>query len=369
MSKKSTICIIDDNPFDREIFRRYLLQDGEYEYHLFEEETGESGLERCYEVQPDCVLLDYHLPDINGLEFLSALIEHYDSVPFAVVMLAGMDDDAIAMKAMKKGAQDYLVKDEITAGSLYRSIHQAVERTRMLRTLERQRHNLEQKNEALQAFAYALAHDMRAPLRAINGFAQIILEDYISVLDPNVLHYVEHIVHAGQQMDQFIQDLLQYTRIEHRAPRCRTISLTETIERVLEELDVRIQETQAYLEIAPDFPSVYGDPTLLHQVFVNLLDNALTYTKPEAAPHVMCSWKKVQQYVQIDVVDEGIGIAEKHYEKIFHIFQRLHGEDEYPGTGIGLAIVKKAVEMMDGEVQVQSQAGRGSTFTLKLLVG
>ena len=126
ITKHLTICIIDDNPLDREMFKRYLLQDTDYTYIFFEEETSEQGLALCQNVEPDCILLDYYLPDGDGLEFLTALTDENDSVPFTVVVLAGINDESAALDAMKRGAQDYLVKNEMTAGNLFRAVHQAV---------------------------------------------------------------------------------------------------------------------------------------------------------------------------------------------------------------------------------------------------
>ncbi|HLG77008.1 MAG TPA: response regulator, partial [Ktedonobacteraceae bacterium] len=175
MSEKNPIiCIIDDNLEDRALFRGYLLQDTDYHYSIYEEDTGEKGLALCRAVRPDCILLDYNLPDINGLAFLAALVDEAESVPFAVVMLAGLEEESSALRAVKNGAQDYLVKSEMTPGNLFRSIHSAIERTSIRRIVERQRLDLERKNQETQAFAYALAHDLRAPLRAISSFGQIL---------------------------------------------------------------------------------------------------------------------------------------------------------------------------------------------------
>lgn len=364
--KNPTICIIDDNPEDREVFRRYLLQDTRYRYQFYEEETGEEGLTLCRKIQPDCILLDYKLPDIDGLEFLAGLADNSGSIPFAVIMLAGLGDESIALQAMKSGAQDYLVKDEMTPGNLFRAIHNAIERTTMRRTLEKHQQDLEQKNQEIQAFAYALAHDLRAPLRAITGFSQIVEEDYKNVLDADGRHYVENIVHACSQMDRLIEDLLNYTRIEHRAIRYKPVALGYMIPQIVESLAERINQTRAVILIAEDLPMVYGDSTLINQIFMNLIDNALVYRKPDIQIELSLTWMQEGDFVVVRLADNGIGIDAKHYEKIFSLFQRLHSDDLYPGTGIGLAIVKKASDLLGGQVWVESTLGVGSTFFVKL---
>ncbi|GHO45299.1 hybrid sensor histidine kinase/response regulator [Ktedonospora formicarum] len=364
--KEPIICIIEDNPADRAVFRRYLLQDVDYSYQFYEEETGEGGVELCRKIHPDCVLLDYNLPDMDGLEFLDELIESENTIPYPVIMLTGLGNEAVAVRAMKMGAQDYLVKDEMTPGNLFRAIHSAIERNSLMRTLERQREDLERKNQEIQAFAFALAHDLRTPLRAISGFAQIIEHDYSDKLDASGLRYIHHVVHASAQMDHLIDDLLNYTRIEHRSVHTKPIALDYLFQQVLERLQERVSETGASIILAPDLPYVQGDPTLANQVFVNLLDNALTYHQPEVKPRVEISTRVDGAWITILMKDNGIGIALKHWEKIFNLFQRLHGDDEYAGTGIGLAIVRKAVELMSGQVWVESEVGQGSTFHVKL---
>ncbi|GCE06311.1 hybrid sensor histidine kinase/response regulator [Dictyobacter aurantiacus] len=364
--KNPTICIIDDNPDDRDTFRRYLLQDPLYRYQCYEAETGEDGLLLCRQIQPDCILLDYKLPDIDGLEFLAELVDSSGSVPFAVIILAGLGDEGIALQAMKSGAQDYLVKDEMTPGNLFRAIHHAIERTTMRRALEKHQQDLEQKNQEIQAFAYALAHDLRAPLRAITGFSQIVEQDYHDVLDDSGRHYVENIVHACSQMDRLIDDLLNYTRIEHRALRYKPVALDYLLRQIVKSMETRLQKTGATVTLAEDLPTIYGDSTLINQIFVNLLDNALVYHKPDEVAQVTVSWWEDGEFVVIRLADTGIGIAPKFYEKIFNIFQRLHSEEIYPGTGIGLAIVKKAVDLSGGLVWVESTLGVGSNFFVKL---
>ncbi len=366
IERNPKICLIDDNAEDREVCKRYLAQDTDYTYHIFEADCAKQGLDLCRKIQPDCVLLDDDLPDSRGLDVLSQFAMENGSLISAVIVLVSVEDEAMALDAMKKGAQDYLVKTEMTPGNLFRAIHQSIERTAMRSTVARQQRDLEQRNQALRSFAYALAHDMRAPLRAINGFSQIIVEDYFQTISPEVQHYVTGIVQAGRQMDQIIEGLLHYTRIEHQPVRRRSVELSYLLRQISGELTGRLREMQATLTIAPDLPRVYGDLTLLRQVFTNLISNALIYHRPDLPPQVIIQWQPQDEYALLRVIDNGIGIAPKYTEKIFQLFQRLHGEDEYPGSGIGLAIVKKAVELMDGQIWVESEPGRGSTFLLKL---
>ena len=364
--KEHTIFIIDDSPEDRGVLRGHLLNDAQCTYSIFEEETGEKSLELCKSTKPDCILLDYHLPDMNGLEFLAELADEGGSVQFPVVILTDVSNESIAVQAMQSGAQDYLVKGKITTENLHHAIHNAIERVYMLRTLEAQRHDLEQKNQELQAFAYALAHDLRAPLRAISGFAQIVNQDYQAALDEDGRHYVATIVKACTQMDHLIDDLLKYTRIEHRAVHHQPVALHPLVMQIVDSLSERIAATSASISVLDDLPVVQADRTLISQIFINLLDNALTYHHPTVPPRVTVGCTPTGDAYLICVADNGIGISAENYDRIFHIFQRLHSEEEYSGTGIGLAIVKKSVELLGGQVWVESVVGEGSKFWVKL---
>ncbi len=359
------ILLIDNSPEDRELLRRQLMQDSEYSYHFFEEETGRRGLEMCEVIHPDCILLDYGLPDINGLQFLAELLDGAHTMPFPVVMLT-RGDEAVAMQAMKRGAQDYLVKGKMTPESLHRAVHNAIERVDMLRTMDEQQRDLEKKNQELQAFAYALAHDLRAPLRAIRGFGQILAEGQMERLDEEGQHCVQNILKASIQMDHLIDDLLSYTKIEHRAVRHEQIALDVLVMQIVRSLLARLSDREVEVTVPGNLPVINGDPTLISQIFINLIDNALTYRRPDVKLEVAISCEIEPGAYVIRVRDNGIGIAPRHYEQIFNIFQRLHGEETYPGTGIGLAIVKKSAELMDGEVWVESVEGEGSTFCVRI---
>lgn len=364
--KEGLIFIIDDNPEDRRTLREHLLKDLESSYRIVEEETGERTLALCKQVKPDCILLDYDLPDMNGLEFLAALEDGTGSMPYPVVILTSVSNEPIAIQALQQGAQDYMVKGKITTESLHRAIRNAIERVDMLRTLEAQRKVLELKNQELQAFAYALAHDLRAPLRAISGFAHIVHHDYQSVLDSEGQSYMDTIVKACSQMDHLIDDLLNYTRIEHKAVRYQPVALQSLVNQIIESMAEHINATSASVNIVDALPVVQGDRTLLSQIFINLLENALTYQREGVPPRITIDCQEEAHSYIIGVHDNGIGIAAKDHERIFTIFQRLHSDEEYAGTGIGLAIVKKSVDLMDGQVWVESAEGKGSTFYVRL---
>ncbi|WP_404360270.1 PAS domain S-box protein [Methylotuvimicrobium sp. KM1] len=227
---------------------------------------------------------------------------------------------------------------------------------------------LEQANKELESFSYSVSHDLRAPLRAINGFAQILARRHSNALNDEGRHYLDNVIEAGNRMSQLIEDLLEYSRTGRRAIQMSPIDLSPLLKQLSATFAERMTATQASLEIIEPLASPIGDVTLIGQILSNLLDNALIYRKPDIPPKITISSRNNNGRVIIQVTDNGIGIEPEYYDKIFQVFQRLHSEDEYPGTGIGLAIVAKSARMMGGSVEVESTPGNGSTFSVRLPV-
>ncbi len=230
-----------------------------------------------------------------------------------------------------------------------------------LRALE-----LESVNKELESFSYSVSHDLRAPLRAISGFAEILSQRYKESLDVTGKRYLGNIVEAATHMDRLIKDLLTYARLGRFAIERQMVDLSGVLEWVVQALQNRIQETGATLRIPPRMPVVPASTTLLEQVFLNLIENALKYTRPGIAPIVDVRCKVRKDAVLVTIQDNGEGIPKEYLEKIFRVFQRLHGAEIHPGTGIGLAIVRKSVTLLNGEVWAESKVGQGSTFHLRL---
>ncbi|GAA4446936.1 hypothetical protein GCM10023189_02620 [Nibrella saemangeumensis] len=238
---------------------------------------------------------------------------------------------------------------------------------------------LKQSNEYLQQFAYVASHDLQEPLRKVKSFGDVLMDQYGDVLGETGADLVKRMQNATTRMQSLVRDLLAYSRLSTGANLMAPVSLDTLLKEVLDDLDLTIRQTRAII-IIEFLPVVTGNRAQLTQLFSNLLSNALKFHKPGQRPdivirgqyligHIFTDLKPLaakKRYVQIDVIDNGIGFDEQHSERVFQMFQRLHSVSKYPGTGVGLALCKKITENHGGAIAVRSKAGVGTTFTITL---
>jgi len=255
-------------------------------------------------------------------------------------------------------------------------IFQDITQTRLLQQkTEELVEQLRQSNEYLQQFAYVASHDLQEPLRKVQTFGNLLEAQYGTILDASGKDLLSRMQRASSRMHSFIQDLLAYSRLSAEADYRQPVDLNLVMQDVLADVELRVQQTQAQIHLSP-LPVVEGNRTQLGQLMLNLLSNALKFHRPNQPPRVWISaqfpTENEEQYpldrrrVQLIVRDEGIGMEPRHTDRIFQMFQRLHGLHKYPGTGVGLALCKKIAENHGGTIQVVSQPGQGSTFIVTL---
>ena len=270
------------------------------------------------------------------------------------------------------------------------------------RRVELRTNQLQAANEELESFTYTVAHDLRAPLRGMQGLAEALLEDYRDLLDELGQEYAQQIVNSGQQLEALIQDLLAYSRLSRADLSLQVLELESAVAEAIAMVKADAKSRHAQISVRSPLPAVIAHRLTLVQVIANLLTNAIKFV--EAAPPQVQIWAEelelpqegqtdrdiagelerqtVGQWehsrlltaspllpvalIRLWVEDNGIGIAPEHQQRIFRVFERLHGIESYPGTGIGLAIVKKGVDRMGGQVGVESQLGQGSRFWIQL---
>jgi signal transduction histidine kinase len=225
---------------------------------------------------------------------------------------------------------------------------------------------LKETIESLESFCYTIAHDLRAPLRSLQGFTTALVDDYAPQMDAVGQDFCRRIVGSARHMDQLIQDLLSYGQLMHKDLPIGAVNLELVIEDSLSQLTEEIKSRNAEVEVKHPLPGIRGNTIVLEQVICNLVSNALKFVPSKTQPRIRISTEEKPDKIRICVCDNGIGIPREHHERIFRVFERLHNSTAYPGTGVGLAIVRKGVERMGGIVGLESEPGTGSTFWMEL---
>jgi len=245
------------------------------------------------------------------------------------------------------------------------AIRDVTERVRVEKELEKQTEELRHSNADLEQFAYIASHDLQEPLRSIASFAQLIERRYKGKLDNDADDFIEFIVEGATRMQKLINDLLSYSRISINDKQLNATDCNSVLRDVLRNLELAIEDSDGQISY-DTLPMVAADRSQVVQLFQNLIGNALKFRKADVTPHVKILTAEEGDYIRFTFEDNGIGIGEQYKDRIFTLFQRLHGRNEYDGTGIGLAICKKIVETHGGYISLSSELGKGTTFTFTL---
>ncbi len=231
--------------------------------------------------------------------------------------------------------------------------------------VEKRTSDLRETVQQLETFSYSIVHDMRAPLRSMRSFASFLETEYADKIDEHGRNYLQRIMASALRMDALITDVLTYSRIGAGETTLIRVNLDELVTEIVGQYP-QFQEAHDKIHIERPLPIVRGNPALLTQVISNLLGNALKFVPVGRTPRVTVRAETRSPRIRLWIEDNGIGIAEEHRDKIFGLFQRLHRPDEYAGTGVGLAVVKRAAERMGGSAGVDSDPGIGSRFWIEL---
>ena len=503
MQDATRILLIEDNPGDVRLIRALLRDAGDSRFHLKAVDRLSAGLAQVSDRAFDVVLVDLALPDSSGLDSFQRLYAQAPRAP--IIVLTGLDDESVAARAVREGAQDYLVKGQVDASTLSRAIRYAVERKRAEEALREERdraqgyldvaevmllvvdadervalvnrkgcqtlryeeeeilgqnwfdrfvperlrdevrgvfrrlmagdvepvehhenpvvtkggeeriiawHNalltdeagnvtgtlssaediterkqaeeqlrrhrdqleelvaertaeLTAANRELEAFCYSVSHDLRAPLRSMDGFSQALLEEYGGKLDAQAQDYLQRVRGGSQRMGRLIDDLLDLSRISRQGLRRQPVDLSAMVREIAAGLVQSRPQRQVQFAIA-DGLVAQADPELVHVMLQNLLDNAWKFTRPHPEATVQFGVTQHDGESAYFVRDDGVGFDMAYADKLFQPFQRLHSEGEFEGTGIGLATVQRIIHRHGGRVWAEGEVERGCTvyFTL-----
>jgi sigma-B regulation protein RsbU (phosphoserine phosphatase) len=363
------VLLIEDNPGDADLVRLRLVE-GQNSVNVNCVSRLSDGLASLTRETPSVVLLDLNLPDSHGAETFRRVMDHSPNVP--VVVLSGQDDEALAMKAVHQGVQDYLIKGDISSKHLERAIRYAVERQGLLHALDiAQKKQLEFKNQ----FLSHVSHELRTPLTCIHQYVTLLLDGLAGAVAPEQADHLKTVLKSVNQLHAMIRDLLEATRAESGKmrvePRC--VSLRELVQQAVAMLRPTADEKKIGLEIGLDqrLPLIHADPDRVLEVLINLVDNAIKFTPPDGSVVVKaCMVEADPDCVYISVSDTGRGIGP---EAKALIFERLYQDPDSvdnnrSGLGLGLFICREIVRLHQGRIWVSSEPGQGSTFTFTLPV-
>lgn len=239
-------------------------------------------------------------------------------------------------------------------------VYEIGERKKTVVELEKTLIKLERSNKELEQFAYVASHDLQEPIRMVNSYTNLLAKRYKNKFDQDANDFIQFIIDGSRRMQVLISDLLKYSRVTNETKPLEKVNCNEILVSVLTDLNVEINEKKANVTYKP-LPNIKTDPVQLRQLFQNLISNALKFCS-EKRPEISIDYIKKQNEWCFSIKDNGIGINPEFFDKIFVIFQRLHDNDQYPGTGIGLAICKKIIKNLGGNIWVESKPGEGSIF-------
>ncbi len=383
--RRARLLAIDDSPTYLENLAGNLADEG---YEVTKTAGGEEGLERMSREAFDCVMVDLIMPGMDGIEVCRRISQTKQlPAPVMIIMLTSSETKEDVTRGLEAGADDFVAKSsDMTVlkarirALLRRKFFQEENRriaeelkdkeleateARAARDLSETRaslvEELERKNKELEAFSYSVSHDLRAPLRSIDGFSQALLEEYASNLDPKAQEYLHRVRAAAQRMGELIDDLLQLSKVGRAELRRERVDLSALARKVAAALQEAAPDRRVQVVI-PDRVVVEADSRLLQVVLENLLGNAWKFTKNVAEPVIEFGVTQKDGAATYFVRDNGAGFDMAYVEKLFRPFQRLHPESKFPGTGIGLATVHRIVERHGGRVWAESAVEGGATF-------
>lgn len=469
------VLVVDDSTFYAQVVADTLA--GEYDMETLSANDAQEGLDQLETAEVDCVVTDYRMPGLNGIEFLEAARDRGFEQPF--ILLTGTGSESVASEAVSAGITHYFQKQDEKQQfeKLANQIDNAVEQRRterkyellvdnspdqiaqinadgefvmtnqsmadsfdstpaelagqslsdlvpddiaerrlelgreVIETGETRRfedtyggeyfHNiyvpvdlpgeretfqviarditdrkkteielketvekLEESNAQLEQFAYVTSHDLQEPLRMVSSYMQLLERQYRDDLDDDAQEFIDYAVDGANRMKEMINDLLEYSRVDSRGGEFEPNDAERILEQAEENLQVTVQETDA--EITHDsLPTVTCDENQIVLLFQNLVNNAIKYCD-DGPPRIHVSAEREADEVTFSVTDNGIGIPEDEQDEVFRIFTRLHGRDDYSGTGIGLAMCQKILDRHEGDIHIDSEVGEGSTFYFTL---
>lgn len=376
------ILLVDDVPANILVLEELLAKE---DRSFFKATNGTDALKIVLEEHIDLILLDVQMPDMDGFEVAQILKSNNRTKDIPIIFATATKKEHHSMiQGFEEGAVDYLFKPldrEITRAKvgvllkLQRQKKELIEKNKSLENATRQidelnkelLSNMEQLkavNEELESFSYSVSHDLRAPLRALISYSQILEEDFRDKLDEEAQGLLERIKYNSNRMNTLINDLLSFSKMGRKQLIKMEINIGELVKKVISEI-TEAQPHNATFKVQA-LQQAYGDPSLLQQVWVNLIDNAVKYSSKKDKPEIEINCYQQDGEIVYSVKDNGAGFDMKYADKLFGVFQRLHSTKEFDGTGVGLATVQRIIKRHGGRIWADAKENEGATFCFTL---
>lgn len=361
------ILLVDDSEDMRTYIIR-LLHQSRQGWTITTAQDGQEALDACRVAKPNLILSDIMMPRMDGLQLVAALRADPDLQRVPIILLSARAGEESTIEGLEHGADDYLVKpfsgpELITRVRAHLSLSQT--RENLLEELNAKNRMLDTVNAELEAFSYSVAHDLRAPVRSINGFAGILREEFSGQLGDEGLSYLDRIRAATERMGMLIEDLLKLSKINRLDLTLEEVDLSQIAQEIATGLEESSPERHVRFEIQEGL-KVIGDGSLLRIALENLLGNAWKFTRKNEAPIIRVGQISENSESVFFVEDNGDGFDMNHAANLFRPFHRLHNHAEFEGTGIGLATVQRIINRHGGEVSAEGRKGIGATFTFSI---
>lgn len=369
MNTKPKILIVDDKP-ENLLALKKVLED--LDIDIVEAPGGNEALKATLHNEFALALLDIQMPEMDGYELASILREEEKTAQLPFIFISAVYTDNLnVFKGYEKGAFSFITKPfqpEILINKVNFFIDkhkQQVELFELNRSLERKNEELRLINKELESFSYSVSHDLRAPIRAIDGYSSILLHEFSDQLQGEAAELLQSIVDNAHRMGVLIDQLLDFSRLGRKEMLRTEVDMKMVAQSAINEICGSDISRKKIIEVQ-DLSPTTGDIALLKQVWINLISNALKYSATKPKPQITLTSSRSKNESTYIIADNGAGFDMKYYDKLFGVFQRLHNDSEFEGTGVGLAIVHRIITRHGGKIWAESTPGHGATFSFSL---
>jgi light-regulated signal transduction histidine kinase (bacteriophytochrome) len=370
--------MVEDEASDAQL-AEHVLRRGGFEFVFKRVDSQEAFARELKEFRPSVILSDHGMCAFDGFSALALAQNACPDVPF--IFVTGSLGEEMATKALKNGATDFILKHRMAAlpPAVHRALreaHSRIQRRKAEQQIRRLNEELEHRvvrrtaeleaaNKELEAFSYSVSHELRAPLRQIEGFVEVLNSKGGTALDDESRQYLATIGSAARHLSQLVDDLLAFSRTARAGMRKKRSNLATICESALRDFSLETEGRKVEWVI-DDLPEASCDPALLRQVFVNLISNALKYTRRNQHARIEIRGRMTEEELIVSVKDNGVGFDMRFARRLFGVFQRLHSRSEFEGTGVGLANVRRIINQHGGRTWAEAKPNAGATFYFSL---